>query len=47
MYLLVEVWVVLLVVVGVDGAGHLRVRACSRVWVVVLVVVGVVEVVAG
>lgn len=26
------VWVVLLVVVGVGGAGHLRVRGCGRVW---------------
>ena len=42
--LLAEVWVVLLVVVGVDGAGYVRVRACSRVWVVVLAIVWVVEV---
>ena len=34
----------LLAVVGVDGAGHLYVRACSRVWVVVLAIVWVVEV---
>ena len=32
-------WVVLLVVEWVDGAGHLRVRACSRVWAGVLAVV--------
>src|SRR5699024_11227925 len=38
-WLLAEVWVVLLVVVGVDGAGHLRVRACSRLWAGVLAVV--------
>lgn len=44
MFLLAEVWVVLLVVVGVDGAGYVRVRACSRVWVVVLAIVWVVEV---
>ena len=30
--LLAEVWVVLLVVVGVDGAGYVRVRGCSRVF---------------
>lgn len=36
---LAEVWVAPLVVVGVDGAGYLRVRACSRVWVGVLAVV--------
>lgn len=40
--LLAEVWVVELVVVGVDGAGHLCVRGCSRVWAGVLVVVWVV-----
>ena len=38
---LAEVWVVVLVVVGVDGAGHLCVRACSRVWVGVLAIVEV------
>ena len=36
---LAEVWVAPLVVVGVDGAGHLRVRGCSRVWAGVLAVV--------
>ena len=45
MRLLAEVWVDSLVVVGVDGAGHLRVRACSRVWAGVLAVVSVVWVV--
>ena len=39
---LTEVWVVLLVVAVVDGAGYVCVRACSRVWVVVLIVVWVV-----
>src|SRR5699024_11395336 len=37
--LLAVVWVVVLAVVGVDGAGYLRVRACSRVWAGVLAVV--------
>ena len=36
---LAEVWVVALVVVGVDGADYLRVRACSRLWAGVLAVV--------
>ena len=36
---LAEVWVVVLVVVGVDGADYLRVRGCSRLWVGVLAVV--------
>ena len=36
---LAEVWVAPLVVVGVDGAGHLCVRACSRLWACVLAVV--------
>ena len=29
--LLAEVWVVLLVVVGVDGVGYVGVRGCGRV----------------
>lgn len=32
MRLLAEDWVVLLAVVGVDGAGHLYVRACSSMF---------------
>ena len=36
---LAEVWVAPLVVVGVDGADYLCVRACSRVWAGVLAVV--------
>lgn len=38
---LAEVWVAPLAVVGVDGAGYMRVRGCSRVWVGVLAVVSV------
>ena len=34
-------WVVVLVVVGVDGAGYVRVRGCSRVWAGVLAIVEV------
>ena len=45
--LLAEVWVVLLVVVGVDGVGHVRVRGCSRVWAGVLAVVWVAWLLAG
>ena len=44
---LAEVWVVELAVVGVDGAGHVRVRACSRLWAGVLAVVSVVWLPAG
>src|SRR5699024_10159993 len=39
--LLAVVWVVVLVVVGVDGEGHLRVRACSRLRACLLAVVWV------
>ena len=39
---LAEVWVAPLVVVGVDGAGYVRVRGCSRAWAGLLVVVWVV-----
>lgn len=31
-HLLPEVWVALLVVVGVDGAGHLRIRGCLSIY---------------
>ena len=44
---LAEVWVAPLVVVVVDGARHLRVRACSRVWACLVAVVWVVWLLVG
>ena len=44
---LAEVWVAPLVVVGVDGAGYVRVRGCSRLWACVLAVVSVVWLLVG
>lgn len=44
---LAEVLVVLLVVIGVDGADYLHVRACSRVWACLLAVVWVVWLLVG